>query len=82
MAQQRGKAAAWLALVACVVTMVLVAYIVKSEGPVGEVGSGPFWGMFAAVLVGSAVMIVALSKAVAAQKVQQPTAPRTVDTES
>jgi hypothetical protein len=82
MANRNGTGASWLALVAAVVTMGLVAYIVKTDGPVGEVGSSAFWGIFAIVLVGAVVMIVALSKAITAQRGTPGSSPRTVDSES
>lgn len=79
MANRNGTGASWLALVAAVITMGLVAYIVKTDGPVGEVGSSAFWGIFAIVLAGAVVMIAALSKAITDQKRNHRTSSRTVD---
>lgn len=68
MPARNANIAAWVALAFGVVTMVLVAMIVRSDGPMGEVGSGEFWQVFSAVLVGSIAMIVALARAVIAQR--------------
>lgn len=66
--RSEGSAAAWVALIVGVITMVLVAMIVRSEGALGEVGSSQFWVVFSFVLVGSVVMIGALARAVITQK--------------
>jgi uncharacterized integral membrane protein len=68
MPSKNANTFAWVALAAGVVTMVLVAVIVRTDGPMGEVGSSEFWTIFAAVLAGSVIMLAALARAVMVQK--------------